>query len=132
MCQPGGDCSEIARSANLCPSRPSPPILRGSHPREPRSGPFRSTATDFGAPRDPRQSPTQPPDDILIRANPAGNTHARGVQVRPFVSPNVTTTGPEHNRQVFDEYIQMVRPRLREELRRFAKRGAKEIPHYLT
>jgi uncharacterized phosphosugar-binding protein len=38
---------------------------------------------------------------------------ARGVKVPPFVSSNVTTTGPEHNRQMFDEYIQKVRPRLR-------------------
>ena len=50
---------------------------------------------------------------MALVAETAAQLHARGVKVRPFVSPNVTTTGPEHNRQVFDEYIQKVRPRLK-------------------
>ena len=50
---------------------------------------------------------------MALVAETAAQLHARGVKVRPFVSANVTTTGPEHNRQLFDEYIQKVRPRLR-------------------
>jgi uncharacterized phosphosugar-binding protein len=50
---------------------------------------------------------------MALVAETATQLQAQGVKVRPFVSPNVTSTGPEHNRQVFDEYIQMVRPRLR-------------------
>jgi len=35
------------------------------------------------------------------------------VKFRAFVSPNVTTVGPENNRQVFDDYIARVAPRMR-------------------
>jgi uncharacterized phosphosugar-binding protein len=37
----------------------------------------------------------------------------RGVRFRAFVSPNLTSVGPENNRQVFDDYIARVAPRLR-------------------
>jgi len=40
-----------------------------------------------------------------------------------------TTTGPEHNRQVFDEYIQKVRPRLKRKLGRFARGDYGNLPN---
>ena len=50
---------------------------------------------------------------MALVAETASQLAARGTKVKPFVSPNVTNVGPDHNRQVFDEYIQKVRPRLK-------------------
>jgi len=50
---------------------------------------------------------------MALVAETAVQLAARGIQVRAFVSPNVTTVGPDNNRRVFDEYIAKVRTRLK-------------------
>ncbi len=50
---------------------------------------------------------------MALVAETAADLEKRGVKFRAFVSPNVTSVGPENNRQVFDEYIRRVAPRLR-------------------
>ncbi len=46
-------------------------------------------------------------------AETAARLAKRGVKFRAFVSPNVSSVGPDNNQQVFDEYIRKVAPRLR-------------------
>jgi len=50
---------------------------------------------------------------MALTAEIAAELAKRGVKFRAFVSPNVTTVGPENNRQVFDDYIARVAPRMR-------------------
>ena len=50
---------------------------------------------------------------MALTTEMAAELAKRGVKFRAFVSPNVTTVGPENNRQVFDEYIARVAPRMR-------------------
>jgi len=50
---------------------------------------------------------------MALVAETAARLVQRGVKVRAFVSPNVTTVGPDNNLQVFDEYIARVAPQLR-------------------
>ena len=50
---------------------------------------------------------------MALTAEIAAQLAKRGVKFRAFVSPNVTTVGPENNRQVFDDYIARVAPRSR-------------------
>jgi uncharacterized phosphosugar-binding protein len=50
---------------------------------------------------------------MALVAETAARLHERGVQFRAFVSPNITTVGPENNRQVFEEYTQKVAARLK-------------------
>ncbi len=50
---------------------------------------------------------------MALVAETAARLAKRGVKFRAFVSPNVTSVGPDNNRQVFDEYIRRVAPRLR-------------------
>ena len=50
---------------------------------------------------------------MALVAETAAQLDARGVKFRAFVSPNVTTVGPDNNRQVFDDYIQKLAPRLK-------------------
>lgn len=50
---------------------------------------------------------------MALTAELAAELAKRGVKFRAFVSPNVTSVGPENNRQVFDEYIARVAPRMR-------------------
>jgi uncharacterized phosphosugar-binding protein len=50
---------------------------------------------------------------MALVAETAACLEQRGVKFRAFVSPNVTQVGPENNRQVFDDYIQKIAPRLR-------------------
>lgn len=50
---------------------------------------------------------------MALVAETAARLEQRGVKFRAFVSPNVTQVGRENNRQVFDDYIQKVAPRLR-------------------
>jgi uncharacterized phosphosugar-binding protein len=50
---------------------------------------------------------------MALVAQMAAELARRGIKFRAFVSPNVTSVGPENNRQVFDEYIARVTPRLR-------------------
>jgi uncharacterized phosphosugar-binding protein len=50
---------------------------------------------------------------MALTAEIAAELAKRGVRFRAFVSPNVTTVGPENNRQVFDDYIARVAPRMR-------------------
>ncbi|MGD0125046.1 MAG: sugar isomerase domain-containing protein [Terriglobia bacterium] len=50
---------------------------------------------------------------MALTAEIAAELEKRGVKFRAFVSPNVTTVGPENNREVFDDYIARVAPRMR-------------------
>jgi len=50
---------------------------------------------------------------MALTAEIAAELAQRGVKFRAFVSPNVTTVGPDNNRQVFDDYIGRVAPRMR-------------------
>jgi len=50
---------------------------------------------------------------MALVAETASNLAKRGVRFRAFVSPNVTSVGPDNNQKVFDEYIEKVRPRFR-------------------
>lgn len=50
---------------------------------------------------------------MALVAETATRLKERGVEFRAFVSPNVTTVGPDNNRQVFDDYIQKLAPRLK-------------------
>lgn len=50
---------------------------------------------------------------MALVAETAAQLEQRGVKFRAFVSPNVTTVGPDNNRKVFDDYIQKLAPRLR-------------------
>lgn len=50
---------------------------------------------------------------MALVAETAARLAQRGVKFRAFVSPGVSTMGPENNRQVFDDYIQKLAPRLR-------------------
>lgn len=50
---------------------------------------------------------------MALVAEMAAELEKRGVKFRAFVSPNVTSVGPENNHRVFDEYIAKVAPRLR-------------------
>jgi uncharacterized phosphosugar-binding protein len=50
---------------------------------------------------------------MALVAEMAAELANRGVSFRAFVSPNLTSVGPENNRQVFDDYIARVAPRLR-------------------
>ncbi|MGC9994395.1 MAG: sugar isomerase domain-containing protein [Terriglobia bacterium] len=50
---------------------------------------------------------------MALTAEIAAELAQRGVKFRAFVSPNVTTVGPDNNRQVFDDYIARVAPRMR-------------------
>jgi len=50
---------------------------------------------------------------MALVAETAAQLDARGVKFRAFVSPNVTSVGPDNNRQVLDEYIQKLAPRLK-------------------
>ena len=50
---------------------------------------------------------------MALVAEMAAELAKRGVRFRAFVSPNLTSVGPENNRQVFDDYIARVAPRLR-------------------
>jgi uncharacterized phosphosugar-binding protein len=50
---------------------------------------------------------------MALTAEIAAELAKRGVKFRAFVSPNVTTVGPDNNRQVFDDYIARVAPRMR-------------------
>ena len=50
---------------------------------------------------------------MALVAETAAQLTERGVKFRAFVSPNVTTVGPENNHKVFDEYIAKIAPRLR-------------------
>ncbi len=50
---------------------------------------------------------------MALVAETAARLEKRGVKFRAFVSPNVTNVGPDNNRQVFDEYIRRLAPRLR-------------------
>lgn len=50
---------------------------------------------------------------MALVAETAARLNQRGVKFRAFVSPNVTQVGAENNRQVFDDYLQKVAPRLR-------------------
>jgi len=50
---------------------------------------------------------------MALVAQTAAELAARNVPFRAFVSPNLTSVGPENNYKVFDEYIARVAPRLR-------------------
>jgi len=50
---------------------------------------------------------------MALVAETAERLARRGVKFRPFVSPNITSVGPENNRQVFNDYIEKLAPRLR-------------------
>ncbi len=50
---------------------------------------------------------------MALVAETATRLAARGIKVRPFVSPNVASVGPDNNGAVFEEYIRKVAPRLR-------------------
>lgn len=50
---------------------------------------------------------------MALVAETAVRLRARGVKLRAFVSPNVTTADPDNNRKVFDEYIEKLVPRLK-------------------
>jgi len=50
---------------------------------------------------------------MALVAEMAAELAKRGVRFRAFVSPNLTSVGPENNRQVFDDYIARVAPRMR-------------------
>jgi uncharacterized phosphosugar-binding protein len=50
---------------------------------------------------------------MALVAEVAAQLAARGIRVRPFVSPNVATVSPDNNRKVFDDYIRKVAPRLK-------------------
>jgi len=50
---------------------------------------------------------------MALVAEMAAQLASRNVAFRAFVSPNLTSVGPENNYKVFDEYIARVAPRLR-------------------
>lgn len=50
---------------------------------------------------------------MALVAEMAAELASRNVAFRAFVSPNLTSVGPENNHKVFDEYIARVAPRLR-------------------
>jgi uncharacterized phosphosugar-binding protein len=50
---------------------------------------------------------------MALVAEMAAELVRRGGSFRAFVSPNLTSVGPENNRQVFDDYIASVASRLR-------------------
>jgi uncharacterized phosphosugar-binding protein len=50
---------------------------------------------------------------MALVAEIAAELANRKVGFRAFISPNVTSVGPENNHQVFDEYVARVAPRLR-------------------
>ena len=50
---------------------------------------------------------------MALVAETASSLAKRGVKFRAFVSPNVTSVGPDNNQKVFEEYAQRVRPRFR-------------------
>jgi uncharacterized phosphosugar-binding protein len=50
---------------------------------------------------------------MALVAETASSLAQRGVKFRAFVSPNVTSVGPDNNQKVFDEYAEKVRPRFR-------------------
>ncbi len=50
---------------------------------------------------------------MALVAETAARLEKRGVKFRAFVSPNVSSVGPDNNRLVFDEYIRKVAPRMR-------------------
>jgi len=50
---------------------------------------------------------------MALVAETAARLAQRGVKFRAFVSPNVTSVGPDHNQRVFDEYIERVARRLK-------------------
>jgi uncharacterized phosphosugar-binding protein len=50
---------------------------------------------------------------MALVAETAAELASRNVPFRAFVSPNLTSVGPENNYKVFDEYIARVAPRLR-------------------
>jgi uncharacterized phosphosugar-binding protein len=50
---------------------------------------------------------------MALVAETAVRLRARGVKLRAFVSPNVTTADPDNNRKVFDEYIEKLVSRLK-------------------
>jgi len=50
---------------------------------------------------------------MAVVAETASELNRREIRFRAFVSPNVTSVGPENNHKVFDEYVARVVPRLR-------------------
>jgi len=48
---------------------------------------------------------------MALVAETATRLAQRGVKLRAFVSPNVTSVGPENNQKVFDDYVQRVAAR---------------------
>jgi len=50
---------------------------------------------------------------MALVAEIAAELASRNVAFRAFVSPNLTSVGPENNHKVFDDYIARVAPRLR-------------------
>jgi len=50
---------------------------------------------------------------MALVAETASSLAKRGVKFRAFVSPNVTSVGPDNNQKVFEEYAEKVRPRYR-------------------
>jgi len=50
---------------------------------------------------------------MALVAETARQLHERGVKFRAFVSPNVSSVGPENNQKVFEDYVQRVSPRMR-------------------
>lgn len=50
---------------------------------------------------------------MALVAEVAAELADRSIKIRAFVSPNVTGVSPENNRQVFDDYMARVAPRLR-------------------
>jgi uncharacterized phosphosugar-binding protein len=50
---------------------------------------------------------------MALVAETAAELARKGVPFRAFVSPNVTSVGPENNQRVFEEHIAKVAPRLR-------------------
>jgi uncharacterized phosphosugar-binding protein len=50
---------------------------------------------------------------MALVAETAARLNEQGIKFRAFVSPNVTSVGPENNQKVFQDYIAKVAPRLR-------------------
>jgi uncharacterized phosphosugar-binding protein len=50
---------------------------------------------------------------MALLAQVAAELARRKIAFRAFVSPNVTSVGPENNYKVFDEYVARIAPRLR-------------------
>ena len=50
---------------------------------------------------------------MALVAETAARLAERGVKVWPFLSPNITTVSWHNNREVFDDYIRRVAPRLK-------------------